>query len=139
MFGLSGRQLKLVMQIILKHAAQFEQVILFGSRARGDDRPFSDIDLAISYKEKNTVFQNDLEESRLPFTVDVVDLSLEKDTKLSAFILKDGVVLFDAKAQGRGECWLMIAALNEKLSDFQAALAKLQEAFLKILSRMICI
>lgn len=130
MFGLSGRQLKLVMQIILKHAAQFEQVILFGSRSRGDDLPFSDIDLAVSYK-KNTVFQNDLEESRLPFTVDVVDLSLEKETKLSTFIQKDGVVLFDSKKQGGGEHWLMIATLNEKLSDFKAALAKLHEALSK--------
>ena len=56
MFGLSGRQFKRLMQIILNHADLFHKVILFGSRARGDDRAYSDIDLAVSYRQKNTVF-----------------------------------------------------------------------------------
>ena len=131
MFGISGKDLRILMQIIFDHADQFQRVILFGSRARGDNRKHSDIDLAVNYKNKNTHFQFDLEESRLPYTVDIVDLALEKETKLKMFIQKEGIVLYDDADKTVGERWMTEAILKEKLADFKAALLRLKEALSK--------
>jgi len=54
------------------------EVYLFGSRARGDFSEFSDVDIAI-YSEKDisdklSLLSEILEESNLPFKVDLVDL-----------------------------------------------------------------
>ena len=54
------------------------EVYLFGSRARGDASPSSDIDLAIvsdqDLSEDLTMLREILEESLLPYKVDLVDL-----------------------------------------------------------------
>lgn len=133
MFGLSGREFRTLMNIILLHAEQFERVILFGSRARGDCKTHSDIDLAIAYKNKQAFsgFQEDLDESKLPYTVDVVDLALEKETKLKSFIQNEGIILYDDAKKEIGERWMTVAILNEKLTDFKSALSRLTEALSK--------
>jgi uncharacterized protein len=67
-----------------KHKALVEQIInryhyqfyVFGSRATGQHRPFSDLDLCFKTTIPDTVLAQitmDFEESNLPFTVDVVD------------------------------------------------------------------
>lgn len=131
MFGLSGKNLRLLMEIILDNADLFHQVTLFGSRARGDASLHSDVDLAVSYRIKSSKFQADLEQSLLPLSVDVIDLSLEKETKLLAFIKSEGVLLFDDRNVSIGERWMAVSILHEKLADFQKALKRLQEALSK--------
>lgn len=134
-FGLSSSDFKTLMQIILAHSAELQRVVLFGSRARGTYKQHSDIDLAIHYSENRqahtTTIQEDFETSRLPYTVDIVDLSLESDTKLSEFIQNEGVVLYDKDSENSGDYWMTIAVLNEKLSDFKSALLNLDEALSK--------
>jgi len=57
------------------------EVYLFGSRARGDERPYSDVDIALVCKEggdiskKLTLFRELLEESHLPYKVDLVEIA----------------------------------------------------------------
>lgn len=131
MFDLTPRDFKLLMQIIHEHKNEFRRVILFGSRARGDSQKHSDIDLAILFHAKNPVLKANFEESKLSLSVDVVDLSLEKDTPLSNFIQKEGVVLYDEEDRTIGEHWMTMALLREKLTDYQNALAKLNEALTK--------
>jgi uncharacterized protein len=63
------------------------QIFLFGSRARKDNTPESDIDIAVDNKEKIDSFvmsqiKEEVEESTIPFTVDIVDLNnVSKDFK----------------------------------------------------------
>ncbi len=55
------------------------KVYLFGSRAKGENRKYSDIDLAIESKEnlkdKIVELKNIIEESNLIYKVDIVDIS----------------------------------------------------------------
>ncbi len=68
------------------------KVYLFGSRARGDNTPFSDIDIGILTEEDIssdlTILREILEESNLPYKVDLVNLSSNKE--LLKIILAEG-------------------------------------------------
>ena len=74
-----------------------EKVILFGSRARGDNWERSDVDLAISGGNR-TMFSLDVDEiENVPTLLmfDVVDLDRECNEDLLASIKRDGVVLYE--------------------------------------------
>lgn len=80
--------LELTKEIILKHIdCKKFKVFLFGSRACGNEKFYSDIDIGILGKEKlNSVvianIENELEESIVPYNVDIVDFSkVDKDFK----------------------------------------------------------
>ncbi len=68
------------------------EVYLFGSRARGDNTAYSDVDIGILAKEdisaKMTLLRMILEESNLPYKVDLVDLS--ENSSLLEVVLKEG-------------------------------------------------
>lgn len=60
------------------------QVFLFGSRAKGTNRKWSDYDVGVLGKEKIPYriiarIENDLAESDIPFRVDVVDFNRVSD------------------------------------------------------------
>lgn len=81
---------------------EIEEVILFGSRAKGTYRQGSDVDISIKgkYVTHSTVLKlsDDLEEERpLPYFFDIVDYnSLQEDDPLKQHIDRVGVVLFQA-------------------------------------------
>ena len=131
MFGLTSTDFKILMNVIFTHEHELERVILFGSRARGDQQAHSDIDLAILYKKNKqnlaNTLQGDFALSALPYKVDLIDLNNESHTKLNDFIQKEGVILYDAQ-KNIGNDFMSLAALHEKLSDFQSALSRLTEA-----------
>lgn len=68
------------------------KVYLFGSRARGDNTGFSDIDIGIVSDEEISrdivILREILEESSIPYKVDIVDLSKNRD--LIDVVLKEG-------------------------------------------------
>jgi len=72
------------------------RVFLFGSRARGDYRRSSDADVAVEglseeeFRKFKALLEELVEESSIPFTVDVVDLSRVSDS-LKEEILKEGI------------------------------------------------
>ncbi len=74
---------------------KLDKVILFGSRARGDNHERSDIDLAI--QGGNTVaFAASADEDIPPLLMfDVVDLDKPVQTELMEEIRKDGIVLYE--------------------------------------------
>jgi uncharacterized protein len=82
-YGLTDQQLSLLSDLVISPLkAHGATVWIFGSRARGDHKPFSDIDIMFkpqTGKELPSGFlsrlREDLEESRLPFKVDLVDLN----------------------------------------------------------------
>lgn len=72
------------------------KVYLFGSRARGDCLPESDIDIALDNGKKIDTrilseIREEIEESLIPYTVDIVDLhAVSSDFKES--VKKEGVL-----------------------------------------------
>ena len=84
--------------IALAQKYDVKKVILFGSRARGDNWERSDIDLAISGGNR-TMFSLDVDEIEIVPTLlmfDVVDLDNGCNEELRAEIARDGVVLYEA-------------------------------------------
>jgi len=78
---LSINYLDLTREIVLNHIdCQRYNVFLFGSRAYGNAKPFSDIDVGVEGSEKLSSIiiaeiEEELEESIVPFKVDIVDFS----------------------------------------------------------------
>ena len=86
-----------VLQDIVKAAKKYdiEKVILFGSRARGDNRERSDIDLAVS-GGNITEFTFGIEDEGWTLLMfDVVNLDRPVQPELLAEIDRDGVVLYE--------------------------------------------
>lgn len=72
-----------------------KKVILFGSRARGDNAPRSDIDLAVSGGDALGFYYDVEEEAWTLLFFDVVNLDREISGELQTEIDRDGVVLYE--------------------------------------------
>lgn len=86
---------EIIVPIILKHLPN-AKIILYGSRARKQERPGSDIDVAIDVGkpiESHTMamIRGDVEESNLPILFDIVDFHSLSEDMVKA-IKKDGVI-----------------------------------------------
>ena len=82
-----------IQELAKKH--ELKKVLLFGSRARGDNAERSDIDLAV-IGDNSLFFAEDLEnslETLLPF--DVVDLGEPIGKELRKNIEREGIVLYE--------------------------------------------
>ena len=100
-FGLSEHILDQIVQTI----SQFPEVVsasIYGSRARGDYREGSDIDLAVfsptmdfeGFARLNTV----LMELPIAFAMDIVHVDAVADPALRECILRDGVTILPNRA-----------------------------------------
>lgn len=97
MFGLEDRYIVFIKEMLKKHipnpAAKF---YIFGSRASGKYREYSDIDIAIDAPdmtlEKKLKLESDFENSTFPYEVDIVDLNTIKENFKN--IIKDDLVEF---------------------------------------------
>jgi uncharacterized protein len=92
-FGLSDESMKWILRVI-KVFPEIDEVIIFGSRAKGTNKPGSDIDFAIkgnfpyNYPEK---LRNMLEEGLyLPYFFDVLDYAKISNPDLKEHIDKVG-------------------------------------------------
>lgn len=84
MNGIASNHLETVKVILLRHVPDRE-VWIFGSRATGTAKQFSDLDLAVIGTTPLTLsvrasLDNDFDESELPFKVDVVDWATTNDS-----------------------------------------------------------
>ena len=83
-----------IMEIARIHDVQ--ELILFGSRARGDAFEKSDIDLAVRGCSDFMAFRDDLQENLWSLlSVDVVDLDAGVSQTLAEDIRRDGRVLYE--------------------------------------------
>ena len=94
MFGLLQRDLEYILRAINKFN-KIEKAIVFGSRAMGNYKPGSDVDIAIKGKnmDRKVVSQlSDLlnEEYPLPYFFDIVDYNDITNTALKEHINKEG-------------------------------------------------
>ena len=72
-----------------------KKVILFGSRARGDFKRTSDIDLAVSGGNFDRFALDVDEETSTLLMFDIVDLDREMQPELRESIEKEGVILYE--------------------------------------------
>ena len=95
--GLSTRHLETIKRILAPYSCQINRVALFGSRATGNYRGNSDIDLVL-YGDLEEEWVDRLwtmfNESNLPFSVDVKGYELIKYGPLKSHIDQVGKLLF---------------------------------------------
>lgn len=93
-----------------------KKIVLFGSRARGDSREKSDIDLAVfgMPKENHVFFAQAVENLPTLLQFDIVFVSDETSALLLDNIRKDGIILMNK--------------FDEKLEKFSEAVLRLEEA-----------
>lgn len=92
MFGLSKEIYEKIINIVKKYEYKF---ILFGSRARGDYKINSDIDIAIEHVKEDDVYriQNDFDLLDIPYTFDLVFIKENTSKDLLESIKNEGVKL----------------------------------------------
>lgn len=92
----TGIQLKVIDEIIeLAEKNQVEKVILFGSRARGDYKARSDIDLAFQGGNSSCFILDVDEETSTLLEFDVIDLEKPIQKELLESINREGVLLYE--------------------------------------------
>jgi uncharacterized protein len=96
--GISERFIKEVVAYCTNHTA-INRVVLFGSRARGEQSNRSDIDLAIttvncSHSEQNLIAQA-IEEMTTPSKIDILFTNRLQKEKLLANINKEGMIIYE--------------------------------------------
>ena len=132
MYGLSVRQWRQIFAILSRYGKRIDWVKLFGSRARGDYKPVSDVDLAIASTENLvTRLQLDFDQSQLPFTFDLIDYRRQPNQKLKDAIDREGKLLW--AVDGKGEWMMTKEQLLLKWEDYHKALHRLEIALTKTL------
>ena len=101
-FGLSDRSLTILTNLFKSHPG-IVKVILYGSRAMGNYRAGSDIDITLvtdeSFSNKDLWrLDGELDESSLPYLVDVSMLSELRNENLNDHIKRWGKILYDREA-----------------------------------------
>ena len=85
-FGLEKRHLDFILQVLQKNIPQEDaKFYIFGSRAKGNHKEYSDIDIAVKLEEE--MISTDIlgkilmefSDSTLPYEVDVIDLNAIDD------------------------------------------------------------
>lgn len=96
-FGLSSTTLEKLNSVFAQHAA-IDSVLIYGSRAKGNYRPGSDIDLTIkgggiSFAEFLQI-EDQIDDLMLPYTVDLSQYRQLENTALIAHIDRVGVAIY---------------------------------------------
>lgn len=101
MFGLAEKDIHQICNIFANYP-QIEKVLIYGSRAKGNFRPGSDIDLTIEGTlnfNQLMVLENELEELLLPYKIDLSLLSTIKNPDLLDHIARVGKVFYENPAR----------------------------------------
>lgn len=101
-YGLEETTIK-ALQGIFAHYSQVEKVILYGSRAKGNYRIASDIDLTLVGPQLtlSTLFQieNDLDDLLLPYKIDLSIHHKIENADVLAHIKRVGISFYELVAQ----------------------------------------
>ncbi|MBP8785434.1 MAG: HI0074 family nucleotidyltransferase substrate-binding subunit [Synergistaceae bacterium] len=101
---------------------EIHKIVLFGSRARGDNTAKSDVDLAIytgkSEKSELAHFILEMEDIKTLLKIDIVEVNENLSEKMVSNIEKDGVVLLDKMSDKRASFKNALARLNESILEY---------------------
>ncbi|MBN1337935.1 MAG: nucleotidyltransferase domain-containing protein [Bacteroidales bacterium] len=96
-FGLTQRDMDTISSILFEYP-EITEVHIFGSRAKGNRKPGSDIDLAIvnTGVSERTIrhLKADFEDSSLPYKVDIVDINETIHPELKEHVQRVGVAFY---------------------------------------------
>lgn len=96
-FGLSRATLEKLNSVFAKHGA-IESVLIYGSRAKGNYRPGSDIDLTIKGEEiplsEFLHIEDQIDDLMLPYTVDLSQYRQLGNAELIAHIDRVGMEIY---------------------------------------------
>ena len=97
-FGLKESELKVIIDY-LKNFKEVQKVVIFGSRARGDYKEYSDIDLCVFTLNSATRIElpskEELDNLRVPYLFDLAIWNQITNEKFKDRILRDGVVIWE--------------------------------------------
>ena len=98
-----------------------DKVVLFGSRARGDNRERSDIDIAVYGlpNENRALFRSEIEELPTLLDFDIVFVTPDTDKALLKNIEKDGVILMSKREEKYEKFISAVSRLEEAISDYE--------------------
>ena len=96
-FGLSNKSFEIIYSI-LDSVEHLDEVIIFGSRAKGNYRPGSDIDLALRGEKLNHDDLSNLygkfDDSLLPYTFDLLIFNNKLDKDIKEHIERVGKIFY---------------------------------------------
>jgi len=96
-FGLKADELLSVTETI-KSSSRILGAVIFGSRAKGNHKPYSDVDIAL-YGDLNSSdvesVRSDLEELSLVYKFDVVAYGLVKNPEFREHIKRVGIKIYE--------------------------------------------
>jgi len=99
-FGLSEMQLQLILGVI-NNFEEIEKVLIFGSRAKGTNRPGSDIDLALIGDKLNSLLVNRvssaLDDLPLPYMFDLINYHEINNEFLKKKVDDEGKLFYERK------------------------------------------
>lgn len=98
-----------------------EKIVLFGSRARRDNRARSDIDIAVYgiMPDKQALFRSDINELPTLLDFDIVFVNDKTDTALLNNIKKDGVIIMGKFKEKYEKLVSAVERLDEAVSDYE--------------------
>jgi len=93
MYGLTEQQISAI-KGVLASIPEVSSAVLYGSRARGDYKPYSDLDISVSGNQLThshlTRLETKLDDLLLPFFIDLNDINTISNPALLANIQRDG-------------------------------------------------
>ena len=129
MYNIDPRHWFEIISLFCRYYDMIEWVKLFGSRARGDARASSDIDLAVAGSaDVITKLAIDFEDSKLPYTFDIIDYKRQSNEKLKQAIDTEGKLIYSGAGRTR---FMKILQIETKQADYHRALERLQSALQK--------
>lgn len=129
MYGLTKDEFYKIMNILNKYQKSINWVKIFGSRAVGNYKRNSDIDLSIDFKKDIILeLKDEFYKTDISYTVDIIDYRKNMNQGLKKDIDEEGKIIL--KIEG-DKIQMNINKLNNKLDDFKKALAKLNDSLKK--------
>ncbi len=131
-FGLTKTEIHKIINVLKRYAKHVEKAILFGSRARGDYKSASDIDIAIVFRNDNSQLNQikaDLNLVNIIYTIDIIDYAEISNDLLRKAIDSEGVLVFLSNNQG--EMLVTKEQLKGKLYNLERANQRLKDSLLR--------
>lgn len=128
-YGISKHDFYKIINVFEDYSEIIKRAIIFGSRARGDYKEASDIDIALVFRKNNdSIYEiiDDLEDKNIIYTFDIIDFDKISNEKLESYIKNEGKIIF--LSNEKGEVLVTLNKIKDKLEAFKKAFNKLNES-----------